>query len=102
MAEYFEAAKGLAERFNSCPGVKTVPEVLVSNMFHVYFEKSADEVGAILTKIQDETGIGISGYLQEKSADVCAFEVSVGDAFAEIPVGILESAFECLEKELKL
>lgn len=101
MAEYFEAAKGLAERFNSCSGVKTVPEVPVSNMFHVYFEKSADEIGAILTKIQDETGVGISGYLQEKSADVCAFEVSVGDAFAEIPVEILDDLFKKLVNSVK-
>ncbi|MBF2471825.1 aminotransferase class I/II-fold pyridoxal phosphate-dependent enzyme [Listeria welshimeri] len=97
MAEYFEAAKGLAKRFNSCPGVKTVPEIPVSNMFHVYFEKSADEVGTILTKIQDETGVGISGYLQEKSADICAFEVSVGDELAEIPVEVLESTLERLK-----
>lgn len=97
MAEYFEAAKGLAERFNSCSGVKTVPEVPVSNMFHVCFENSADEIGAILTKIQDETGVGISGYLQEKSADVCAFEVSVGDAFVEIPVEILDAVFKQLK-----
>ncbi|EAC6950917.1 low specificity L-threonine aldolase, partial [Listeria monocytogenes] len=61
---------------------------------------SADEVGAILTKIQDETGVGISGYLQEKSADVCAFEVSVGDAFAEIPVEILDAVFKQLEADL--
>ncbi|MFH5563055.1 low specificity L-threonine aldolase, partial [Listeria monocytogenes] len=40
------------------------------------------------------------GYLQEKSADVCAFEVSVGDAFAEIPAKNLELVFRCLEKEL--
>ncbi|CUL87361.1 hypothetical protein LM900261_50057 [Listeria monocytogenes] len=40
--------------------------------------------------------------MQEKSADVCAFEVSVGDAFAEISEGDLELVFECLEKELRL
>ncbi|WP_338650561.1 threonine aldolase family protein [Listeria seeligeri] len=98
MASYYEAAKKLAERFNACDGVKTVPEVPVSNMFHVHFEKSVDVIGTKLAEIQDEIGVGISGYLQEKAEDVCGFEVSVGDSLAEIPEDNFNSLFEKLAK----
>ncbi|MBC1826380.1 aminotransferase class I/II-fold pyridoxal phosphate-dependent enzyme [Listeria seeligeri] len=98
MASYYEAAKKLAERFNACDGVKTVPEVPVSNMFHVHFEKSVDVIGTKLAEIQDETGVGISGYLQEKAENLCGFEVSVGDTLAGIPEDTLNSLFEKLAK----
>ncbi|MBC1585701.1 aminotransferase class I/II-fold pyridoxal phosphate-dependent enzyme [Listeria seeligeri] len=101
MASYYEAAKKLAERFNACDGVKTVPEVPVSNMFHVRFEKSVDVIGTKLAEIQDEIGVGISGYLQEKAEDVCGFEVSVGDSFIEIPINILEKLFKILEESFE-
>ncbi|MBC1737241.1 threonine aldolase family protein [Listeria seeligeri] len=98
MASYYEAAKKLAERFNACDGVETVPEVPVSNMFHVRFEKPLAEVETILIGIQDKVGIGITGYLQNKSETVCAFEVSVGDSIMEIPTADLENVFENLKK----
>ncbi|MBC1430067.1 threonine aldolase family protein [Listeria seeligeri] len=99
MASYYEAAKKLAERFNACDGVKTVPAVPVSNMFHVRFEKSVDVIGTKLAEIQDETGVGISGYLQEKSKDICGFEVSVGDELDEIPVKVLNELFSRISKK---
>ncbi|WP_270994527.1 threonine aldolase family protein [Listeria seeligeri] len=98
MEGYYEAAKKLAERFNACDGVKTVPEVPVSNMFHVHFDKPINEIGPKLTEIHDETGVGISGYLQEKSEGVCSFEVSVGDGLDEIQEDVLHSLFEKLAK----
>lgn len=100
MASYYEAAKKLAERFNACDGVKTVPEVPVSNMFHVHFEKPVDVIGTKLAEIQDETGVGISGYLQEKAEDVCGFEVSVGDSLSNIPMEALSLLFEKLKSLL--
>ncbi|MBC2044299.1 aminotransferase class I/II-fold pyridoxal phosphate-dependent enzyme [Listeria seeligeri] len=100
MASYYAAAKKLAERFNACDGVKTVPEVPVSNMFHVHFEKSVDVIGTKLAEIQDEIGVGISGYLQEKAEDVCGFEVSVGDSISNIPMEALSLLFEKLKSLL--
>lgn len=96
MGAYYEAAKDLACRFNACDGVRTVPEVPVSNMFHVYFEKSAEAIEPILAKIHAETGVGCSGYVQEKPGGACGFELSVGDAVAEIPVALLNQVFEKL------
>ncbi|MBC1499030.1 low specificity L-threonine aldolase [Listeria weihenstephanensis] len=97
MEQYYETAKDLARRFNACEGVKTVPEVPVSNMFHVHFEKPAEAVEPILTKIHAETGVGCSGYLQSKPNDTCGFELSVGDAVAEIPAKQLDQIFELLQ-----
>ncbi|WP_430535880.1 aminotransferase class I/II-fold pyridoxal phosphate-dependent enzyme [Listeria rocourtiae] len=98
MEQYHEAAKDLACRFNACDGVKTVPEVPVSNMFHVHFEKPAEAVEPILAKIHAETNIGCTSYLHPKPGNACGFELSVGDAIAEIPAELLEQVFEKLGK----
>ncbi|WP_084783547.1 low specificity L-threonine aldolase [Paenibacillus sp. FJAT-26967] len=39
MEQYFEEAKELAGFFNECEGIFTKPEVPVSNMFHVHFQR---------------------------------------------------------------
>ncbi|MBM5609135.1 threonine aldolase family protein [Listeria ivanovii] len=101
MNSYYQAAKKLAERFNACAGVKTVPEVPVSNMFHVHFEQSINEIEPKLAEIQDETGVGISGNLQEKLENKSGFEISVGDSVEEIPEDILVKLFELLEDSFR-
>ncbi|EUJ23669.1 threonine aldolase [Listeria grandensis FSL F6-0971] len=96
MGQYYEAAKELAQRFNACNGVSTVPEVPVSNMFHVHFQKSVEVIEPVLAKIHAETGVGCSGYLQTKPGDTCGFELSIGDALAEVPTEKLDQVFEML------
>lgn len=93
MGQYYEAAKELAGRFNACSGVSTLPEVPVSNMFHVYFDESAEVIEPILARIHAETGVGCSGYLQVKPDGRCAFELSLGDAITEVPAEKLAQVF---------
>jgi len=81
MGQYFQHARELAAWFNACAGVSTLPLVPVSNMFHVHFQQPKERMSTILTEVQSETNIGISGHLTALDEERCAFEVSVGDQY---------------------
>ncbi|PID23255.1 low specificity L-threonine aldolase [Sporosarcina sp. P3] len=98
--QYFEDAKELARYFNSCHDVSTVPEIPVSNMFHVHFHQAKEQVVSVLIEVQRETGVGITGNLVEIDEDSCSVEVSLGDLYAEIPKEILRRTFELLDEKM--
>ena len=101
MGEYYEQAKELAVLFNQCSGVSTLPKVPVSNMFHVHFQVPKEKLEPILVEIYEETGIGLTSYLNEKDKDICSFELSIGDQYASIPKDEVKNAFELLDLKLK-
>ncbi|MBC1418696.1 threonine aldolase family protein [Listeria fleischmannii] len=96
MALYYEKAVELAKQFNQLPGVRTIPEIPVSNMFHVEFLKPVLEVKARLAQIHQETDIGLTGYLVEKDTNTSSFELTVGDAIFKIPPKELLHLFQVL------
>ena len=83
MAQYRDEAVRLAARFNELDGVWTTPRIPVTNMFHLHVDGEKEAVGEWIARIQDETRIGITGYLIEKEG-FCSTEISVGDMFEEI------------------
>ncbi len=85
MGQYYKEAKELAELFNSCHGVSTMPLMPVSNMFHVHFHAPKEEMESLLVEIYEETGIGLTSYLRETSNLACNYEVSIGDQYAMVP-----------------
>ena len=93
MPVYYQGAQMLAAKFNECPAVHTLPEVPVTNMFHVHFAKSLTEMTDILVKLQVETGIGATGNLKEIDETHCSFELSVGDQLGMIPSNQLDNWF---------
>lgn len=101
MAEYYESAKELAERYNSCAGITTLPEVPVSNMFHVHIHKPKETAAHLLGEVQQESGIGLSGYVREIDAGTCSFEVSLGDSYPAVPQEDIERAFRLLDEKMK-
>jgi threonine aldolase len=101
MGQYFEEAKELAELFNSCHGVSTLPLVPVSNMFHVHFHQAKEQVASVLTEVQQATGIGITSYLTEIDEKTCYYEVSLGDLYAELPKEDVTKAFQLLDEKMK-
>ncbi|MFF2753165.1 threonine aldolase family protein [Psychrobacillus sp. NPDC058041] len=101
MRQYYEDAKELAEFFNSCPAVSTMPLVPVSNMFHVHFHASKEEVESILIKIYESTGVGLTSYLRESIEGTCSYEVSVGDQYATFPKEKVKQVFQLLNDEIK-
>ncbi|MFN4214329.1 threonine aldolase family protein [Exiguobacterium sp.] len=95
METYYEQAKQLAHRFNAIDGVWTTPDVPVTNMFHLHVEGEYEAVAARMQAVQDETGIGVSGYLVPHEG-YCSTEISVGDAVGEIEAAQLDLVFDRL------
>ncbi|MDZ5472899.1 aminotransferase class I/II-fold pyridoxal phosphate-dependent enzyme [Bacillus sp. 31A1R] len=101
MDEYYEGAKTLARLFNECEGISTLPLEPVSNMFHVHFNHSKEKMEQILIQLYEETGIGLTHYLNKTGEHSCYYEVSVGDRLAAIPIEELRNVFNLLNEEIK-
>lgn len=101
MAQYHETAKQLAEQFNNCAGVETVPTVPVTNMFHVHFSREKEAISEILSSLQKELGVGFAGMLMEQTDTSCSFKLSLGDAYERIPEEKLQQAFDRLDQRLR-
>ncbi|MFC9706565.1 threonine aldolase family protein [Paenibacillus sp. NPDC056933] len=101
MGLYYEQAKELASLLNGCHGIHTLPEVPVSNMFHVHIPLAQAEVERILASMAQQFDIGITSYLQQTSEQSCAFELSTGDRYPNVPKDKLRSALEWLDEEMR-
>ncbi|HSJ39040.1 MAG TPA: aminotransferase class I/II-fold pyridoxal phosphate-dependent enzyme [Planococcus sp. (in: firmicutes)] len=101
MAAYFESAKELAAKYNSCEGITTLPQMPVSNMFHVHINKPKERAAEVLAEVQQESGIGLSGYVRGIDADHCYFEVSLGDSYPGVPQEKVDLAFSLLDEKMK-
>ena len=99
MEQYYEDAKELAELFNSCHAVSTLPLVPVSNMFHVHFHAPKEKVEALLIEIYEETGIGLTSYLKVVTENSCSYEVSVGYQYATLSKKKVKEVFQLLERK---
>lgn len=99
MGQYYENAKELAELFNSCQEVSTIPKEPVTNMFHIHLKLPVEHAARILSEVQQETGIGMTGYLKEGAENHCSFEISIGDSYQTIPKQLLQKAFRLLDEK---
>jgi threonine aldolase len=102
MDQYYEEAKELAESFNRCHAVSTMPLEPVSNMFHVYFDLPKEKLEPILVAIYEATGIGLTSYLTETSEEACYYEVSIGDQYATIPKEDVKKVFQMLDERMRV
>lgn len=100
MAAYYQSAVELALLFNQCEGVQTMPEIPVSNMFHVHFNRSIEEIEPVLIAIYEATGVGITGKLREMGGRKTGCELSLGDRYAQIPKENLHRALDMLSKDM--
>jgi threonine aldolase len=101
MERYYEAAKIVALHFNRYFGVSTLPEVPVSNMFHVHFEAPKQEVERILTEICLGIGVGLSSYVREVTETTSYFEISIGDSFGRMDIEKFYNAIAQLSQKMK-
>ncbi|MFS0869079.1 low specificity L-threonine aldolase [Paenibacillus xylanilyticus] len=102
MGIYYEHAKQLAAMLNQCHAVRTLPEVPVSNMFHVHIALAQAEAEPVFSKMTQQFGIGLTSYLNESSeTEHCSFELSLGDRYETVPQDQLQSAFVWLDKQLR-
>ncbi|AOZ92644.1 threonine aldolase family protein [Paenibacillus crassostreae] len=102
MAQYYEEAKELAGLFNQCHGVTTMPAEPVSNMFHVHFDVSAEQLEPILKRIYETTGVRLTQHLRNINETSCYSELAIGDLYSEVPKDKLKAAFQQLDEEIRL
>ncbi len=100
MKMYYEQAKELARHFNHIKGVYTIPEVPVSNMFHVHFSAHLTRVEEALIHVMDKYNLGISPYVMETQDKSRMFEMHLGDRYSDTPREIIENCFCELNKQL--
>ncbi|NRD80002.1 low specificity L-threonine aldolase [Bacillus sp. BRMEA1] len=101
MKQYFEGAMELSELYNQCFGVSTIPQVPVSNMFHVHFDASKEDMEHILTEICQEKNLGLSSYVREVSETSSYFEISIGDLYLNLPKEKLMDGIKVLDDKMK-
>ncbi|MBP2116089.1 threonine aldolase family protein [Paenibacillus silagei] len=101
MSKYYEQAKELAALFNSCHKVSTLPEVPVSNMFHIHFALPLEQLAPVLIGIYNETGIGLTPRLKPTGGASCYYEINIGDHYGEADQTALRSMFRLLDERLK-
>ncbi|MDU4694331.1 MAG: beta-eliminating lyase-related protein [Paenibacillus sp.] len=101
MDVYYRQAQELSELYNRCHHLKTVPDVPVSNMFHVHADLPKDRLEYILIEVYRETGVGLTPSVKEKVDLGCSFEVTIGDRYGEVPKDRLQLTFELLDQKLR-
>lgn len=100
MEAYYEQAKQLAALYNTCAGIETKPLEPVSNMFHVHIALPKEQVEAVLIELYQETGIGLTSYVNELSEHSTYYEVSIGDRYEELPQDLLKKIFDRLQETM--
>lgn len=101
MKKYYREAQELAALYNGCEGMKTIPEVPVSNMFHVHSTAQKEQLDSILIDIAAKTGIGLTQSVRDKGEEGCYFEVDIGDRYDAAPKETLFEAFRLLDNKLQ-
>ncbi|WP_151737671.1 threonine aldolase family protein [Paenibacillus tengchongensis] len=101
MGLYYEQAKDLAAMFNGCHKVSTLPEAPVSNMFHVYFGVDRERLEPLLVRFYEETGVGLTARLKERSGGRCSYEVSIGDLYGTLSQAEIQAAFRRLDELMR-
>ncbi|WP_017381312.1 threonine aldolase family protein [Paenisporosarcina sp. TG-14] len=101
MEQYYVEAKELAQMFNSCHAVSTMPLEPVSNMFHVHFHTSKEQLEAVLVGIYEATEVGLTSYIRATSEEACYYEVSIGDLYAALPKEKVKQVFLMLDQRMR-
>ena len=101
MGQYYEEAKELADYFNRCEAVSTLPLEPVSNMFHVHFELSKEQLEPLLKQLYADTGVGLASYLNDNGKGGCYCEINMGDRYAGVPKEDLDKTFHLLDEKMK-
>ncbi|MFD0589506.1 threonine aldolase family protein [Paenibacillus sp. GCM10027627] len=101
MEQYYREACELAALYNGCHRIATVPEIPVSNMFHVHAEAGKDKLENALADVAAETGIGLAVAVREKEDGGSFFEVSIGDSYGIVPKERIKEAFRLLDLKLQ-
>lgn len=96
---YYEGALKIADLFNQCDHIQTLPLVPVSNMFHVHFNIGKEKVEEVFCAVYKDSNVGIraSVFGDDKH---CYFEFNIGDGYLNIPTQNISKTFNKLKELL--
>jgi threonine aldolase len=101
MKKYWQHAMTVAARLNKIEGVKTIPEIPVCNMFHLYIDAPKEKLENILVDIIEKHSIVLVGNIRDIDGISCKSELSFGDNFDLIPQDLLDEAFHQFDSEFQ-
>jgi threonine aldolase len=97
MPEYRKRTAEVYEILKNIAGIRFCPAPPQVNMFHFYFDSSAEKLTAARDRIADEDKIWTANrFTPTALANICYTEIYVGDALIEIDDRELKKAFEKL------
>jgi threonine aldolase len=92
MTVYYEGAKAYAAKLSAVPGLRIIPEVPVTNMFHVYFDETPEVVMDQLGQVIDATGVSLFGGIGPKSDGLAKSEINIAEAYGKVAEHFIDQA----------
>lgn len=96
---YWQHAMDIAGRLNKVQGIKTIPQVPVCNMFHVYLDAPKETAESILAKIIEKYDLALIINFRAVDDSALKSELYFGDCYELIPPELIDKAFKELEEE---
>jgi threonine aldolase len=81
MAEFWERAKRLSVGLNRIEGLRVVPAVPMTALFHIHLDAPVDAVRAQREPLAEETGLLMQGWVWEPSGGGSSVEVTIAANF---------------------
>ena len=102
MPKYFERAKNAFEILKNIEGISFCPNPPQVNMFHLYFNRSAEKLTVARDKIAEQDKIWAANNFQETSLEnMCYTEIYVGEGLLQISDDELKETFVKLQQLAK-
>ena len=98
MGIYYEQAKEFAELLSVVDNITLLPSTPVSNMFHVRFPEDVEAVKNQLTEVMTTCGVALFGGIHQTEFGYSKTEVTIGDAYGEIPKDKIIEAIRMLNQ----
>ncbi|MFT7486669.1 MAG: threonine aldolase [Candidatus Paceibacteria bacterium] len=94
---YLTQAQGLAEGLAQVSGLRLLPDKPQTSMMHVQLDLDPDPALTERDRVAEETGLWLLGQARPGPLEgQSRFEISIGDAFAELDVNDVVQAFQSL------
>ena len=94
MATYLEYAKEYATLLSNIEGITLVPSSPVCNMFHVHFSEDQEVIMQQLIEVMQTCSVALFGGISKIENGYAKSEMTLGDAYGEIPKEKIEQAIE--------
>lgn len=98
MSTYYEGALEYAAKLSTIPGLHIVPQIPVTNMFHVHFDDTPEVVMAQLSQVIEIEGVALFGGIGLKADGLAKTEMSIGEAYGKVSESLINQAIASFKK----